>query len=302
MTVKLTFIGSTDGKELGCLTAQLSNGLTTQYVAIPWVTGLATVMLLAVAAGLGIAGGSKAATFNASGNPTTSAPAPEPSSGFTSDPSSGVLHGMSGGNAGGHSAFQTTGKIEGATRGWDAAPHSTGAVTPHTGHSGPPADRMDPTALFLHFQSISSAGLLSLNYPSVYHAFTTNFAWANLIIPIGSFRRAAAHMRKCTVSSGNTAIPTVDPGVSTGIATYSSRLGIDRQDIFGIVYLVLLCACLVLLGLYVLASAIIHVMVHQASKSGDEEKKAKWEAWKGHFAHMSSNNTLRLVSGLFLVS
>ena len=142
MTVKLTFIGSTDGKELGCLTAQLSNGLTTQYVAIPWVTGLATVMLLAVAAGLGIAGGSKAATFNASGNPTTSAPAPDPSSGFTSDPSSGVLHGMSGGNAGGHSAFQTTAKT----------PHLTAAVTTHTGHSGP----LTTTWIPPHFFFISS--------------------------------------------------------------------------------------------------------------------------------------------------
>jgi hypothetical protein len=280
MTVKLTFIGSTDGKELGCLTATLSNGLTTQHAAIPWATGLATVILLVVAAGLGIAGGSQAANFHVSGDPTSSAPAPHPSS--------GVLHGMSGGNAGGHSALQT-----------NAAPHSTAAVT---GHSGPPADHMDPTALFLHFQSISSAGLLSLNYPSVYHAFTTNFAWANLIIPIRFLRRAAAHMRKCTVNSGNTVIPTVDPDASTGIATYSSRLGIDVQDIFGIVYLVLLCVCLVLLVLYVLVNATMHVMVHRASKSGDEEKKAKWEARKGRFAHMASNNTLRLVSGLFAMS
>jgi hypothetical protein len=157
MMVKLTFIGSTDGKELGCLMAWLSNGLTTQHAAIPWVMGLVTVMLLAIAAGLGVVGGSKAATFNASGNPTTSAPAPDPSSAFASDPASGVLHSMSGGNAGGHSAFQMMAKT----------PHSTAAVTTHTGHSRPPTDGMDPTALFIHFQSISSAGLLSLNYPLV---------------------------------------------------------------------------------------------------------------------------------------
>jgi len=35
-----------------------------------------------------------------------------------------------------------------------------------------PFGRMDPIVLFLHFQSISSSGLLSLRYPPIYQAFT----------------------------------------------------------------------------------------------------------------------------------
>lgn len=44
------------------------------------------------------------------------------------------------------------------------------STVPSTAHS--PFARMDPIALFLHFQSISSSGLLSLRYPPIYQAFT----------------------------------------------------------------------------------------------------------------------------------
>ena len=173
--------------------------------------------------------------------------------------------------------------------------HGTTAVTTTTpaGHSSPPAARMDPilVALFLHFQFISSSGLLSISYPTVYHSFTTNFSWANFILPIGVFRKAAAHMRKCTLSNSD-ASSVVSTHVSSGISTYSSKIGIDAQDLFGIVYLVFLSACALLLCLYLVAGAVTHIAIWRAP---NEERKTVWEARKSRFAHMSSNNGFRLV-------
>jgi hypothetical protein len=162
------------------------------------------------------------------------------------------------------------------------------AATAPAGHPGPPAGNIDPVVLFLHFQSISSSGLLSLSYPMVYQGFTTNFAWANFIIPVHSIVRAVRHMRKCDINK-NTNIPTVSSG---GISTYSSQLGLSEQDIFGIIYLLFLCACALLLGLYLLAEATIHIASFLAKT---EEKKAMWEARKSRFPYFASNNTLRLV-------
>ena len=101
-----------------------------------------------------------------------------------------------------HISFGQEAGAKGASAHDPSAHDGLTAAQAHVGSSssGPPASRMDPTALFFYFQSVSTNGLLSLNYPPVYRAFTVNFAWANLILPISSFRRAAEHMRKCDLT------------------------------------------------------------------------------------------------------
>jgi hypothetical protein len=173
------------------------------------------------------------------------------------------------------------------------ASHGTmAATTMPTGHSSPLAGHIDPIMLFLHFQFISSSGLLSISYPMVYHSFTTNFAQANFILPIGAFCKAVAHLRKCTISNSNASIPVVSTHMSLGISTYSSKLGIDAQDLFGIMYPVFLSVCAVLLCLYLVAVAVTHIAILHAL---NEETKTVWEGWKNQFAHVFSNNSFQLV-------
>ena len=189
------------------------------------------------------------------------------------------------------------------------APHTPTATqaqvqAPSNGH-GPPVGRMDPIALFLHFQDISSSGLLSLRYPPIYRAFTVNFAWANFILPIHAFKKAAQGMRKCNLNEDPagrsstltaTAVPPVGSGQisgeTTGIDGYALRLGINPQDIFAIAYMVFLCACAVLLGLFLFIGLAIQI---GALKAKAPSKKQIWldrrEKWQG----ISSNNSLRIV-------
>ena len=68
----------------------------------------------------------------------------------------------------------------GATMATNAAANHGGVIAQHQGHvettapssSHGPFAHMDPIVLFLHFQSISSSGLLALRYPTIYQAFT----------------------------------------------------------------------------------------------------------------------------------
>ena len=189
-----------------------------------------------------------------------------------------------------------------------AAPHAPTATqaqvqVPSNGH-GPPVGRMDPIALFLHFQDISSSGLLSLRYPPIYQAFTVNFAWANFILPIHAFKKAARGMRKCNLNEDpaghstftGAAVPPVGSGQTigqtTGIDGYAQRLGINPQDIFAIAYMVFLCACAVLLGLFLFIGLAIQIGALKA-KTPDEKQLwlARREKWQG----ISSNNSLRIV-------
>jgi hypothetical protein len=174
----------------------------------------------------------------------------------------------------------------------------------NSGH-GPPAGRMDPIALFLHFQNISSSGLLSVRYPPIYQAFTANFAWANFILPIHAFKIAVKKMQKCQLDEdlpggsstlSSTVVPPVSSGLSNGepigIDGYAQRLGISPQDIFGIAYLVFLCACAVLLCLFLLIGLVIQIGVFTA-KSPD--RRQVWLARRERWTAMSSNNSLRIV-------
>ena len=248
----------------------LSNGVTTQLPAIPWATGsIALVIILA--------------------------------SGVAGVASSFAIQGA------GHTVQVTN------------APHATTTANAHTtttaeghvaaGHSNPPVHRLDPTTVFLHFQSISTTGLLSLNYPPIYQAFTVNFAWSNFIIPLGAFRRAAERMRKCdlpaptpgtTQFSPSSLPPTVSSSstaskIATGIPAYAAKLGISYQDLFGLIAFTFLCVLAVLLSIFWLVGLVIQIIVLAASKP---ERKAVWLERRTRWRQMSSNNTLRLVSDL----
>ena len=237
------------------MNAKLSNGITLQNVAVPWTTGFITVLLLLAAAVLGVVGATQSGTSSSSGagkNLNTAVTSGDP-----------------------HSTV-------------DAATSTTGAVS---GHTGPPAGHTDPLTLFLHFQFISSTGLLSINYPVLYQSFTANFAWANFIIPIKSLLEAAIRLRKCDIDPDDLKIPTVSPGVSKGISTYLAQKGINDQDIFGLIYLVILCACAILLGLFLIVKGALIIVASKVKA----EKRPVWEARSQQVTHMASNNSLRLV-------
>jgi len=174
---------------------------------------------------------------------------------------------------------------------------------------------MDPITLFLHFQSISSSGLLSLRYPPIYQSFTTNFAWANFVLPIKAFKDAARKVQKnCSspvggVGAGNTsqlsdnAIPPVNSaavpslGSARGIDAYALKLGIDPGDIFLIAYLVFLCGCALVLVVFLLVGAGVEVGVLLARGEGKEVWVRRRDKWKA----MSSNNSLRIVCIMHLI-
>jgi hypothetical protein len=190
--------------------------------------------------------------------------------------------------------------------GGDSGPpahHAATTVQAHAlgGHSGPPAHNMDPITLFLHFQSISTSGLLSLKYPPIYQAFTVNFAWSNFILPLTVFRNVAKRMRKCnldastssTAGSSQSSIPSVSSETPVGIPAYASKLGVSPQDIFGIAYFVFLCACAVLISLFMLVGLVIQIAALMASQP---ERKEVWLERRKRWQQMSSNNSLRIVS------
>lgn len=250
-----TFFSNDSNLEIACVQVSLTNGVTTQLQAIPWATGVVTIFIILASGAGGLAG---YVVKGATFQPT--------------DPST-------------HAATTTQA-------------HAVG------GDSGPPAQNMDPTTLFLHFQSISTSGLLSLKYPPIYQAFTVNFAWSNFILPLAAFRNHAKKMRKCdldTPDSGGIQLSQLSlPAVSSseasgGIPAYAAKLGISQQDIFGIAYFVFLCACAVLLGIFLLVGLAVQIASSMAS---DPERKEAWLERRTRWRQMSSNNSLRIVSNL----
>jgi hypothetical protein len=270
-TVLFTFFSNGSNNEIAHVQADLSNGVTTQLQAIPWATGGVTILIILASGAGGIAG---YAVKGVATQPTV-----------TPHATTTVQAHAAGGDSG------------------PAAHNATTTVQPHAvgGNSGPPAQNMDPITLFLHFQSISTSGLLSLKYPPIYQSFTVNFAWSNFILPLAIFRSAAKRMRKCdldtTSSSSSTlsqlSVPPVSSGPSTGISAYAAKLGVSHQDIFGISYFVFLCACAALLCIFVLVG--LAVQIASLAASGPERKEL-WLERRTRWRQMSSNNSLRIVN------
>jgi hypothetical protein len=203
--VTLKFRNVTD---LACLMASISNGVTTQTTSVPWTTGGITMGIIIVSgmiSAAGTLGSATNATAKSAASPalapgSSSAPAPAPEvhptspwagSNFPAPTSPASVHSSLPPGAGepaypgGGEAFAlgAAGIIlgaGGATMTTNAAANHGSNIAQHQGHTETTAPisshslfaRMDPIVLFLHFQSISSSGLLSLRYPTIYQAFT----------------------------------------------------------------------------------------------------------------------------------
>ncbi|KAK6528103.1 hypothetical protein TWF281_009356 [Arthrobotrys megalospora] len=74
-----------------------------------------------------------------------------------------------------------------------------GAGSSGGGSSGPSPNIVD---VVLWFQFVSTNGMLSVNYPPVYRAFTKNFAWSTGLIPWSDMQRSIDQFRSKT--GGNT--------------------------------------------------------------------------------------------------
>ena len=80
---------------------------------------------------------------------------------------------------------------------------------------------VDPVSLLIHFQFISQSGFLSLAYPANYLGFTFNFAWANFVVPMSAFQRAAVRMTdlaRCWSGGGS--------GTAGGFEGVAERYGV----------------------------------------------------------------------------
>jgi len=174
---------------------------------------------------------------------------------------------------------------------------------PRIAMAGPPAPRMESITLFLHFQSVSTSGLLSLDYPPLYRAFTLNFAWANFLLPIKAFRRRAQRMRLCDLPtpasrappSGIPAVEKTSPPAdfSYGIPAYAAKLNISQQDVFTVAFFLYLCLAGLLLLVYLAAGVTIQIARRQATT---EERQQLWSDRAVRLQQSISNNTLRLAS------
>ena len=202
---------------MACLTATMTNGVTTQTTSLPWTTGGITIGIILVSGLISAAGALGSATgATASGSAALetvpgstatpafalgSAPAPTPQAHLMSPwadsnvlaptsptgvhsslPLGAALPAHLGGGeafalaaagtilAAGSATTATTTAANGSGNN-AAQPHDHVETTAPSGTHGP-FGHMDPIVLFLHFQSISSSGLLSLKYPPIYQAFT----------------------------------------------------------------------------------------------------------------------------------
>jgi hypothetical protein len=167
------------------------------------------------------------------------------------------------------------------------------------------ASAADPVSLLLHFQFISNTGLLSISYPSIYQAFTLNFAWANFIFPIGSFLTAASQMGAITGgckpsvlpgSFSNLDIPEVssEPGTfDTGMSYVADFYGTTTSTIGGIVYLSILLAVATACVFFGLIGLIL--LGYSATASRETERHEKSVRLRGRWSGISSNYSLKLV-------
>ena len=165
-----------------------------------------------------------------------------------------------------------------------------------------PAGRMDPIALFLHFQYISSSGLLSVRYPTLYRAFAANFAWANLLLPVGIFRVVVNKLRKCELVEDSRRTSTLDGGSIPivfsqpsaggylGIPAYAHLINLGQQDLFPMAFMVFLCACAALLVL-----SLVPLALQIGVTASRQHNRQVWAARRDRWCGVTLSNTLRIV-------
>ena len=165
---------------------------------------------------------------------------------------------------------------------------------PQTG-SGNGQSAIDAVTLLLHFQSISTSGLLSISYPALYRFFSYNFAWANLIIASDSFKDAAGNFGtnpSCLRNLGVIAPGFAnDPFSLTGMTVMGKRYDLDRATLGGLVYLSAIIGIASALAVSVLVTLVLRIL-NAISKS--RKLQVQVEIWPSRASSMS----LRLVSYL----
>ena len=149
------------------------------------------------------------------------------------------------------------------------------------------ATAVDPVSLLLHFQFLSQSGFLSLAYPANYLGFTFNFAWANFVIPMSVFKKAAVRMAdlaRCW---------SVGSGTAGGFDGVADRYGVPRESLGGIVYLSVISGMAIALAFVVLVAVILFVLESMTKGSRSHETIARL---RHRWPSIASNLVLRLVS------
>jgi hypothetical protein len=158
---------------------------------------------------------------------------------------------------------------------------------PQTG-SGNGQSAIDAVTLLLHFQSISTSGLLSISYPALYRFFSYNFAWANLIIAPDAFKDAAGNFGtnpSCLRNLGVIAPGFAnDPFSLTGMTVMGKRYDLDRATLGGLVYLSAIIGIASALAVSVLVTLVLRIL-NAISKS--RKSQAQVEIWPSRASSMS---------------
>ena len=155
--------------------------------------------------------------------------------------------------------------------------------------------KLDPATIALYFQGISTYGLLSLNYPTLFASFTLNFAWANFfIVPSKHFTSFITHLpKRSTINDINHSV--------TGIEVYAIGLGIDPTFLSTLVFFVFIgvCAIFTMILLQAVSVCLVFIYYHGRRESPESHKHIeKWRRNKDWVYQKGSSNWLRLVCNI----
>ena len=169
----------------------------------------------------------------------------------------------------------------------------TSTITNPKSGSGSGHSVIDAVTLLLHFQSISTSGLLSISYPALYRFFSYNFAWANLVIGSSTFTDIAQNLGanpSCLNNLGSLQGPdlTDDPYSPSGMTVLGVRYGLSRATLGGLVYLSAIIGVAAVLAVSVLVNLTLRLVNHMFSNRYEDQVRM----WPSR----ASSISLRLVS------
>jgi len=148
----------------------------------------------------------------------------------------------------------------------ETIPTPVGTVGSQSGFISHCASAVDPVSLLLHFQFLSFSGLLVLEYPPNYLGFTYNFTWANFLIFLPPFKKAAnGLMSKSCWKAG------LDEVSHGGFDILAKRYGIPVQDLAGVVYICASAGIGIALVFFALIGAILFLLERMTRSSTNHE-------------------------------
>ena len=142
---------------------------------------------------------------------------------------------------------------------------NTGGMTANAGYLGSGHSVIHAVALLLHFQSISTSGLLSISYPALYRFFSYNFAWANLVIAPSTFLNVVQKLGanpSCLSKLGSLQGPDLidDSHSPSGMTVLGVRYGLSRAALGGLVYLSAIVGVGAVLVIFVLVDLVLRLL------------------------------------------